>query len=218
MSTEIDNDLNKIVNPYSIKEMTLRVVLHEYQEGPNLMTHLFTNAKWMYENKCYKENGVITEIKNISDEKKMSLGLKSRDLGGTHTMFRVTFECQICSVIEKTRIVGKIKKIQEMNVTIESGPILISVYVNNDRINEEAFFVDKINSVRYYNKIDSGVNKNVRNSSVLKIGDFVVVKILKCKYINGSDKIVCSGKLDNMATENEVSKYTNVKQRFPDDE
>jgi DNA-directed RNA polymerase subunit E'/Rpb7 len=143
--------------------------------------------------KCFHEYGYISDVFEILDFKDGVI--EAENLMGSAT-FDVSFSCRLCRPIRDQQIVCQVNRVNKVLITLENGPII--VIITNDRINDEVFFTDNNNNLRY--KTETG-------SHILKQKEFVKVTVVSTVFNHGDNKIKAIGFLDNVATETEVEKF-----------
>ena len=74
----------------------------------------------------------------------------------------------------------------------------ILVVITNDRINNEAFFKDKNNNIRY---------KKGNESHILLPNDFIRVTLQTIQFYDGDEKIKAIGFIEGIATEEEMKSF-----------
>ena len=87
-------------------------------------------------------------------------------------------------------------KVNKLLITAANGPIL--VVITNDRVNNQVFFKDKNNNIRY--KIEN-------ESKVLQPNDFIKVTLQTIQFYDGDEKIKAIGFIESMATEEETKNF-----------
>ena len=102
----------------------------------------------------------------------------------------------MCRPLINEEIVCQVDRVNKVLVTALNGPIL--VIITNDRINDDIFFTDNNNNIRY---------KDKDSSKVLKEKEFVKIIIKSIVFNNGDDRIKAIGYLNKMATDKDIEKY-----------
>ena len=70
-------------------------------------------------------------------------------------LFDLDFSCKICSPLKNTQIICEIDSVNKLLITAINGPIL--VIITNDRINNNVFFKDNNNNIRYKKENESQI-------------------------------------------------------------
>ena len=143
--------------------------------------------------KCYKEFGFIVKIYKMI---KYEGGIIDHESLRASAKFNITFSCKLCQPIEKTQIICQVEGINQVIFSVENGPILVIIPIH--KINEDVFFTDTDDNLRY---------KDGESSKILKQKDFVKVTIARVVYHNKETRIRAIGFLDDIATEEEQKKF-----------
>jgi DNA-directed RNA polymerase subunit E'/Rpb7 len=180
-------------NPYINTKLYTRISVKPEQMNNNIYINLRYNLLNKLENKCYKDYGYISKIYGIDDIKHGKI--YGENLSSSAT-YNVEFSCRLCRPIENMNIICKIIRINRALITAENGPILVIIV--SDKINNDIFFTDNNNILRY---------KSDNKSKKLESGDFVVVTILNKTFNDGDDKIKIIGYLNNIASDKNIEEY-----------
>ena len=111
-------------------------------------------------------------------------------------MFKIEFSCRLCKPLVNQKIICQINQVNKVLITASNGPIII--IITNDRINDQNFFTDNNNNVRY---------KNTEGSLILRPKEFIKVSIIAVVFNHGDEKIKAMGFLDNIANDEEIKKF-----------
>lgn len=179
--------------PYINTELYTTVSLLPNQMNNSIYINLKKNLEKQVAKKCLKNYGYIVEIYEIIEYKNGII--EAENLVGS-AKFDIRFSCRLCKPLKMKQIVCKIDRINKLMLTAINGPIL--VVITNDRINDNIFFLDNNNNIRY---------KNDNVSQLLLQGDHIVLTINRVKFDNGEQNIKAIGFLDRIATENEKKEY-----------
>nr|QBK88500.1 MAG: uncharacterized protein LCMiAC01_01770 [Mimivirus LCMiAC01] len=114
----------------------------------------------------------------------------------TNARFDVKFSCKLCTPLKGKQIICEVNRVNKPLLTAENGPIV--VIITNERINDEHFFTDNNNNLRYKTK-----NKSI----ILKPNEFVKITLITITFNDGDDKIKAIGFLDNMAIDEDIDAY-----------
>ena len=177
-----------IVSPYhSINQFT-RIQIQPHMMNSDIENNMDIVLQKKVEGKSNRY-GFIDKVYQI--DKYEETIMLPENLSGAAT-YNVTYHCRICIPLENTIILGMIKAINQDLIIVSNGPIIM--------------FIPKTN-------IDSNI-WNISNefthkhtSVMLKSNDYVKVLIEKTKINQGDVQIKCIGRLMDLATEEEVSKY-----------
>ena len=83
----------------------------------------------------------------------------------SNVRYDIKFSCKLCIPLRGQQIICRIKRINKPLLTAINGPILIAV--TNDRINENVFYTDNINNLRY--KIEDESTKMLEPNEFVKV-------------------------------------------------
>jgi DNA-directed RNA polymerase subunit E'/Rpb7 len=181
-------------NPYINTKLPANILLRPDQMDNKFYINLKRNLEYKLLKRCYNEYGYIVEIFEILNYKK---GIIEAENPTAAASFDLDFSCRLCKPIKNQTILCQIDHVSKVLVTASNGPIL--VIITNDRINDELFFTDNNNNIRY--------KKPGGGSKVLEPKDFIKVTIISVVFNHGDDKIKTMGLLTNMASEEEIKKY-----------
>jgi DNA-directed RNA polymerase subunit E'/Rpb7 len=145
--------------------------------------------------KCFRDYGYIMQIYEILEYKD---GIIEAENFMSSALFDVSFSCRLCRPLKNKEIICQIDRVNRVIVTATNGPIL--TIITNDRINDDIFFTDNNNNLRYK-------DKETDTSKILKEKEFVKVIIKSIVFNNGDDRIKAIGFLNGMATEKDVQEY-----------
>lgn len=178
--------MQRIISPYKNTELSTRVDLHPNQMNNEIYIFLKNNLKKTVEKKCNRY-GYVSKIFQI--KKYENAILEPENFSGS-AVCDVIYDCRLCIPIEHTVIVAKIKAMNSLIILAENGPILIIVTINE--INTDNFNKDSTGNIKHKTK------KIVE-------GDYVIVTILKTQYNLNDQQIRTMCKLEDLATESEIS-------------
>lgn len=182
-----------MTNPYIDTELETVVTLYPDQMNNSVYINLKKNLTDKLLNKCYKNYGYITDIYKIVSYKNGKI--TTDNLFGS-ALFDVTFTCRICRVVEGTTIVCKIDRINPIMFTAVNGPI--TTIVKMSRTNNELFFIDTNNNLRFRGK---------EGSVVVRSDDIVKIDTLTVDFNHGDTEINTIGFLNSMATDEEKKQF-----------
>ncbi len=180
-------------SPYINTKLPTNVLLRPDQMDNRFYINLKRNLEAKVLKKCYNEYGYIVDIYEILSHKKGPIEAENAMASAS---FDLEFSCRLCKPIKNQVIICQVDHVSKVLVTASNGPIL--VIITNDRINDELFFTDNNNNIRY---------KKTGGSKVLEPKEFVKVTIISVVFNHGDDKIKAMGLLSNMASEEEVKRF-----------
>lgn len=182
-----------MTSPYINTKLTTSVLLHPYQMDNKIYLSLKKNLENKIVGKCFSRYGYIVKIIKILNYKD---GLIEAENTESSALFDLEFSCKICAPLKNTTIICQIDKINKLLITAMNGPILI--VITNDRINNESFFKDKNNNIRY---------KSGDTSNILQPNDFIKVTLQTIQFYDGDEKIKAIGFIEGMASEEEMKGF-----------
>lgn len=180
-------------SPYINTKLTTSVLLHPYQMDNKIYLHLKKNLENKIVGRCFSKYGYIVKIIKIINYKD---GLIEAENTESSALFDLEFSCKICAPLKNTTVICQIDKVNKLLITAINGPIL--VVITNDRINNEVFFKDKNNNIRY----TSG-----ETSNILQPNDFIKVTLQTIQFYDGDEKIKAIGFIEGMASEEEMKSF-----------
>jgi DNA-directed RNA polymerase subunit E'/Rpb7 len=172
-------------NLYIDTKLSSRIVLHPSQMNNDIYTNIKEELVNKVEGQCVKEGYVVTVYK--IDEYTNGV-ISSNNFRGS-AIFNVNYSCRLCKPLVDSTIIGKVEKINHHFIKVVNGPLIILVTMN--RLNNDKFFLDQKDSVRY--------KENDKNLT-LKENDFVKVLIQTIRFNDKDIKIKSIGLLKDIAT------------------
>lgn len=184
-----------MTSPYINTKLYTSVSLHPDQMDNKIYINLKKNLERKVVQKCFRDYGYIMQIYEILEYKD---GIIEAENFMSSALFDVSFSCRLCRPLKNKEIICQIDRVNRVIVTATNGPIL--TIITNDRINDDIFFTDNNNNLRYK-------DKETDTSKILKEKEFVKVIIKSIVFNNGDDRIKAIGFLNGMATEKDVQEY-----------
>lgn len=181
-------------NPFVDTMLYTTIVLHPSQLDNNIYANLKLNLIKTLEKKCYKNYGYISKIYEILERDN---GVIVPEDNTSSVTYKIKFSCRLCHPLENTQIICKVNQTADVFVSLFRDPIHIIATTDGDRINNNVFYKDP-----YEKKI-----KIRKTNSVLEPGTFVKATILSKAFTNKDKKILAIGKLDDIATDEEIGKF-----------
>ncbi len=179
---------SNLISPYKKIIQYAKIQLKPYQLNSDIEQNMEINLRNKVEKKCNKYGYIdkIYQITNYEDGE-----MKRENLSG-FIDYKVTYECKLCIPIENTLIVAKILSINQELIMASNGPIIIFIPKNNVDTNIW--------------KYDSNfINKKTDKPIVLN--DLVKILIMKTKINQNDTQIKVIGKILDLPTKEEISKY-----------
>jgi DNA-directed RNA polymerase subunit E'/Rpb7 len=183
-----------ITNPYFTTKLSTTIILHPHQMNEKIYLNLKKNLEEKVVNKCYNKYGFVIKVIEILKYGEAVIEAENVDCSA---LFSLDFSCKICLPMKNMQIVCQINKFNKLLMIGINGPI--TVVVTNNRINENVFFKDDNNNIRYKNK--NGESK------LLAAQEFIKVIIQTVKFYDGDEKITCIGFLNDIANDEEIGDY-----------
>tara|TARA_B110000208_G_C11653808_1_gene389016 strand:- start:123 stop:707 length:585 start_codon:yes stop_codon:yes gene_type:complete len=183
--------MTDIVSPYFNFELYTTLMLSPNQMNNNLYINLKKNLKAKVENKCNKI-GYILNIYNILSYDEGIL--EAENFTGS-AKYNIKYSARLCCPIENTFIICKIENMNKLLIKAKNGPILI--IVNNNNINTDNFKKDNEQNI---------IHKN----NILKVDDYIIIKVLAKKLNNNDTRICTLGYLENIPTQTQINKFFNI--------
>lgn len=179
--------------PYINTKLITDVMLRPDQMDNRFYINLKRNLESKLLKKCYNEYGYIVDIYEIIAYRPGNIYSENSTASAS---FNLEFSCRLCRPIKNQVIICQVDHVSKVLVTASNGPIL--VIITNDRINDELFFTDNNNNIRY---------KKTSGSKILESKEFIKVTIISVVFNHGDDKIKAMGLLTNMATDEEIKQF-----------
>lgn len=186
-------ELKKIESPYINTKLGTTILLKPHQMDNKLYLNLKKNLEAKLLRKCYKHYGYITDIYEIL---KYNDGVIEAENLMASATYDIEFSCNLCKPLKNQTIVCQIDHVSKVLITASNGPIYI--IITNDRVNDQYFFTDTNNNLRY--RKDEG-------SKVLEPKEFIKVTIISVVFNHGDEKIKGMGFLENVASEDEIKTH-----------
>ena len=182
---------NLLTNPYVNTNLTGRVCLKPNFLDNNIYIHLKTILKNHVEKKCNKYGFIHTVHKILNFKEGFMI---PEDLTGS-VIYDVKYSALVCLPQENTTIICKINKMENNLFTAENGPVLI--ILKQQDINKDFFSVDTRNVI------------TTKDGKKIEVGDYVGVYIKNKRFFSGDNIIIGIGRLDSIATPEQVEQYYN---------
>lgn len=199
--SEEDNSLNEIddIKTNGLYTSSFNVVLNAdvvitpEQINNNLYNNIKSNLEQRLIGKCYNDEGYINKIYNINDV--LNLGEIKLEDQDCNVYYNVNFTCQLIKPIIHKIILGKVNLNQTSLLTLTNGPM--KIIINGENYDNELFSIDHETRTYKY------------NDQIIEPGDFYKVEILFYKITNKEKNIFITGKLIDIASDEEINNYYN---------
>ncbi len=187
-----------ITNPYFTTKLSTTVILHPHQMNEKIYLNLKKNLEEKTVNRCFNKYGFIIKVIEILKYGDAVIEAENVD---SSAIFSLDFSCKICLPMKNMQIICQINKFNKLLMIGVNGPI--TVVITNNRVNENVFFKDNNNNIRYKHK--NGESK------LLAAQEFIKVIIQTVKFFDGDEKITCIGFLNDIASDKEIEEnYANM--------
>jgi DNA-directed RNA polymerase subunit E'/Rpb7 len=158
----------------------------------NIRKHIKSNVEKEHLNKCFLDYGFVNKINEIQVD--YDADIVPEDPMAC-ALFKVKFLCTLCRPLITSTIVGKAQGITPIMIYIVCGPLDIIVKTSTN-INKDIFMFNP--------KLNTWTAKVSQQYMILKEGTHLKVKILNKKIIDKTQRILCTGYLENLASEKEI--------------
>ena len=196
--------------PYINTYLNTTVRIQPNQMDNNIRKHIKNSIEREHLNKCFLDYGYLSKLHEINPD--YDAEIVAEDPMAC-ALFKVRFSCTLCRPIINSSIICKAIGITPPIIYLVNGPLDIIIKTSQN-LNKNIFvFNQKLNT--WTVKKDNGTNTNTNNGTdtdtniknkyqVIEQGTYLKVKIINKKIIDKSDRILCIGFLENIATEQEV--------------
>lgn len=168
-----------------------KVSLLPSQMVGNMENYLLQNLEAKVKDKV-TEHGIVLKVNRIIE---YDYGIISKNNFSGTAIYRVKYECLICSPVKNLSIVCLVENIVKGYIIAKNGPVIVAIPFNN------------IDSDKFQLTNGNIVYKN--NSNNIQKGDYVKVSIINIKTNLNEKKITTIAKLLDMATNDEIKSYEN---------
>ena len=182
--------MTEIVSPYFNFELYTTLLLSPNQMNNNLYVNLKKNLKSKVEKKCNKIGYIINVYNILSYDDGI---LEAEDFTGS-AKYNIKYSARLCCPVENTFIICKIENMNKLLIKAKNGPILI--IINNNNINTDNFKKDNEQNIIHKNKM-------------LKVNDYIIIKVLAKKLNNNDIRICTLGYLENIPTDKQINTFFN---------
>lgn len=184
-------------SPYINTKLSTSIILHPYQMDNNIYINLKKNLERKLVGKCYKQYGYVEKVIEIMNYDNIkNEGIIEAENVESSALYDLQFSCRLCRPLPQTQIICEISRVNKLLLTAVNGPILI--IITYDRINNNVFFKDNNENIRY---------KKGNKSYILAPHDFVKINIQTVILQDKEEKIKAMGFMFDIATEEEKKTY-----------
>ena len=202
----------KIINPYINTYLNTTVRIMPSQMDNNIKKHIKNNLEKEHINKCFLDYGYVSKILEIVPNTDAEIVAEDPL---SCALFQVKFLCELCRPLLNSTVICRTQGVTPPIILLVNGPLDIIIKTSQN-INKNIFvFNQKLNT--WTIKKESGEqNKYI----VVKEGMLMKVKIINKKIINKSERILCIGYLENIASEEEIKQndasLNKIKEKYQD--
>lgn len=210
-----------MTSPYINTYLNTTVRIHPNQMDNNIRKHIKNSVEKEHLNKCFLDYGYLNKIHEIYTENDAEVVAEDPLACAT---FKVRMSCTLCRPILNSTIVCKVIGITSPLIYMVKGPLEIIVKTSIN-INKDIFIFNQkknIWTIKKENSINETETDNKKKYIELKEGVYLKVTIINKKIIDKSERILCTGYLENIATEKEIdddniidksiNKYSSIKE------
>lgn len=199
--------LSEVVYPcIDDDNLQTKVLLYPYQMNNDLYINLKKNLKDKIEGKC-AENCYIIKVYKIIDYPN---GIIEPENFTGSAVYNVRYMAKKCVIVKGIHIIAKITSYQPNAkfAIAQFGPIANIVIQKNERdINAKNFSINNDRNLVHW-----------KTNRKLAIDDFIKVQIRAVKFYKDDTVINCIGYLDNLATPDEIERYSYKPEQKSNDE
>lgn len=178
------------MNLYYRTQLETKVSLLPEQIDGNIDDHILQNLRAKIEGKTI-DNGIVLKITRLINYQN---GLIDKaNLMGT-TVFKVTYECFICSPTKNLEIICKVDNDEVKGFLIASnGPVIVAIQYNN--IDTQKFEISNNSIV------------SLKTKEPIQVDNYIKVSIINVNINLSESKITTIGKLIDLAKKDEIKSY-----------
>jgi len=190
-----------MTTPYINTYLNTTVRIHPNQMDNNIRKHIKNSVEKEHMNKCFLDYGYITKIHEINPD--YDAEIVAEDPMAC-ALFKVRFACTVCRPVINDSFICKAIGITPPIIYLVNGPLDIIVKTSQN-LNKNIFiFNQKINNWTAKKETNETDTNSKSKYQVIEEGMYLKVKIINKKIIDKSDRILCTGYLENIATEQEI--------------
>ena len=195
-------------SPYINTYLNTTVRIQPNQMDNNIRKHIKNSIEREHLNKCFLDYGYLNKIHEIYPD--YDAEIVAEDPMAC-ALFNVRVSCTLCRPILNSSIICKAVGITPPIIYLVNGPLDIIIKTSQN-LNKNTFvFNQRLN--RWTAKKDENLNTGTSADTdtdakkkfvLLEEGMYLKVKILNKKIIDKSDRILCTGYLEAIASEKEI--------------
>lgn len=182
-------------NPYFTTFLYDEICVAPGELNSNIRANIKQKTIRKHKGKCFKQYGYVMDVYSIQDE--LEDGEMRPEDPSSSVYYKIQFKAKICYPLIGTVIVALVDNIN-MHISIcKTGPLII--IIDKENMNKDKFRYNNTRNALY--PLDSK-GKELDDPVVAK--KYVKVRILEKRIVNGDNKIITMGYLEDMATKEEV--------------
>ncbi len=190
-----------MTTPYINTYLNTTVRINPNQMDNNIRKHIKNNVEKEHMNKCFLDYGYINKIHEINPDYDAEIVAEDPM---SCALFKVRFACTLCRPIINNSIICKAVGITPPIIYLVNGPLDIIVKTSQN-LNKNIFvFNQKINNWTAKKDSNDTDTNSKSKYQVIEEGMYLKVKIINKKIIDKADRILCTGYLENIASEQEI--------------
>lgn len=196
-------------SPYINTYLNTTVRIQPNQLDNNIRKHIKNSIEREHLNKCFLDYGYLNKIHEIYPD--YDAEIVAEDPMAC-ALFKVRMSCTLCRPILNSTIICKAMGITPPIIYLVNGPLDIIVKTSQN-INKNIFVLNqRLNrwTARKDNLTNETETESKKKYILLEEGVYLKVKILNKKIIDKSDRILCTGYLEDVATEKEIKDSMNI--------
>lgn len=210
-----------MTSPYINTLLNTTVRIHPNQMDNNIRKHIKNSVEREHLNKCFLDYGYLVKIHEIHPD--YDAEIIAEDPMAC-ALFKVRFSCTLCRPVLNSTLICKAVGITPLLIYFENGPIHVIVKMMQNYNSNIFQFNQKYNTwtAKKESKSDEIDEDKKKKFILLGEGMYFKVKIINKRIIDKSNMIICSGFLENVATEaeieesnrarNSIDKYSSMKE------
>jgi DNA-directed RNA polymerase subunit E'/Rpb7 len=180
-------------SPYITSTLDTQIMITPRDLNNNIYKSIKNILNKKLLNKCYNEYGYINKIFSIKEKKNPII--MNENLNAS-VFLDIKFSCLLCKPLINQQIIAEIEQISKVFIKLKNGPI--KIFVTNENINKNIFYIDNLHYLRY---------KENNTSKLLEPSQHVLITLTTNLITNGASEIISMGVLDNVANEEQIKQY-----------
>jgi DNA-directed RNA polymerase subunit E'/Rpb7 len=189
-------------SPYINTYLNTTVRIQPNQMDNNIRKHIKNSIEREHLNKCFLDYGYLNKIHEIYPDYDAEIVAEDPM---SCALFKVRISCTLCRPILNSSIICKAMGITPPIIYLVNGPLDIIIKTSQN-LNKNIFvFNQRLNRWTAKKEDETDTDTDTKKKfTLLEEGIYLKVKILNKKIIDKSDRILCTGYLEAVATEKEI--------------